>query len=87
VRVADAFVPKPGELDMTFVRTLTVEGSASQPLWFRAAKGKISRKPDGGFLVDDVLTLRFRGGDAEVVGDELRVRVPVPGVVVEELNW
>lgn len=87
VRVSDAFVPKPGELDMTFVRTLTFEGNTPQPLWFRAAKGKITRKPDGGFVVDDVMTLRFRGGDAEVVGDELRVRVPVPGTVVEELNW
>lgn len=87
VSVTDALVPKAGELDVTLVRTFTLEGPAGT-LWFRAAKGQIVRQADGAFRVDDKVQIRFRGGgEPRIVGDELRVPVTVPGQLVEELTW
>ena len=87
VAVTDALLPKAGELDVTLVRTFTLEGPAGT-LWFRAAKGQIVRQADGSFRVDDKVQIRFRGGgESRMVGDELRVPVTVPGQLVEELTW
>jgi cytochrome c2 len=88
VRVTDTFVPRPGEVDMSMVRTLQFSGTTSDRLWFRAASGTIRREADGSFVVDDKLKIRLRGGGEPVlVGQELRVPVMVPGELVEEFTW
>jgi len=88
VAIADSIQPRPGELDMTIVRTLNLTGTPGSSLWFRAATGKIQRTADGTYLVDEKLRLTFRGGgEPRIVGEELRVPVTVPGELVEELRW
>lgn len=90
VRVQDSIVPHTDEVDVTLVRTFKLEGTTEGgQLWFRAAKGALARQPDGSFLLENSVRLRFRGGHGEavVVADELRVPVSVPGEWVEEITW
>ena len=89
ITVEDAFVPKPGEVDMTFVRTLHFSGSAPGPVWFRAAMGTITAGPDGTWTVNGAFRIRLRGGagEARLVQGELRIPVAVPGELVEEITW
>ncbi len=86
--ITDSFTPRPGEVDMSFVRTLRFEGAAGGSLWFRAATGNIRKEGDGSYIIDDKLRLRFRGGgEPRIVNQELRVPVTVPGELVEEFTW
>lgn len=89
VRIQDSILPRAVEVDVTLVRALKLEGSAEGGrIWFRAAKGKLTRQPDGTFLWGDAVRLRFRGGGEPVlVADELRVPIAVPGELVEEITW
>jgi len=89
VHIQDSIVPRTDDVDVTFVRTLKLEGTTEGGrVWFRAAKGKLTRHPDGSYGMGDTVRLRFRGGgDPVVVMDELRVPVTVPGELVEEITW
>lgn len=78
--------PKPGEVDMTFVRTFKLAGNG--PLWFRAATGDIKAIGDGGFSVDGKWKLKFTGaGEPKIVGNELRVPITAPGSFIVEMTW
>jgi len=99
VQVEDYPLAEPGELDPKFVRTLTLR--ADQPVtnaWFRAAVGeKIEAQPDGMFIVNGKLNLKFTlaAGRKPVVRQsngqsELLVPVVFNGreaEIVEELIW
>ncbi|MBL9174159.1 MAG: c-type cytochrome [Verrucomicrobiales bacterium] len=89
ISIEDAFAPKPGDVDMTFVRTLRFTGASPGPVWFRAATGTVTPGPEGTWLVNGTLRLRFRGGagEARIVQGELRIPVAVPGELVEEITW
>ncbi|MFO1461338.1 MAG: c-type cytochrome [Verrucomicrobiota bacterium] len=89
IAIEDSWVPKPGEVDMTFVRTLRFSGTAPGPVWFRAATGPITPGPDGTWLVNGSTRIRLRGGagNALLVHGELRIPVAVPGELVEEITW
>jgi len=61
VMVRDYPVAKPGAVDAFFVRTMSFK-SASKPanLFFRVAVGKaIARQPDGSWLIDGKVRMRF----------------------------
>lgn len=90
VRVRDSILPRAEGVDITLVRTLRLDGAAvGERLWFRAAKGDVTRLPDGTFRYGNGVFLRFRGGGGEpvLVADELRVPIMVPGELVEEITW
>jgi mono/diheme cytochrome c family protein len=88
VRVEDAILPKTADVDVTLVRTLKFgSGQPTGPVWFRAATGDLQAQADGSFLLDGKVRFRFRGGQAIIVGKELRVPVTVPGELVEEITW
>jgi mono/diheme cytochrome c family protein len=78
--------PKPGEVDMTFDRSFRLAGDG--PLWFRAATGDIKAAGDGTFSVDGKIRVRLRGGgEAKIVGNELRLPVTAPGEFTVEMTW
>ena len=89
IEVEDAPMPKTGEIDLTFVRRIKLTGEKpAQPVWYRAAVGEIQERPDGSYLVDGKLQLRFsETGKPRIVGKELRVPVTFSTAFVEELTW
>ena len=79
---------KPGSVDMTLVRTFRFQGTPTQPLWLRLAKGGI--QPAGnGFKVDGGLLIQVGpGAQATLVGDELRVALqPNASELRVEMTW
>jgi hypothetical protein len=79
---------KPGSVDMTLVRTFKFQGTATQPLTLRLAKGGI--QPAGsGFKVEGGLLIQVGpGAKASVVGDELRVTLePNTSELRVEMTW
>jgi hypothetical protein len=79
---------KPGSVDMTLVRTFKFQGTATQPLTLRLAKGGI--QPAGsGFKVEGGLLIQVGpGAKASVVGDELRVTLePNTPELRVEMTW
>lgn len=89
VEVEDMPVPAAAEVDIRLTRTLKFRGTApAGRLWFRAAQGNLQAGPDGAFLLDGRVRLRFPGGGQPVlVNNELRVPVTVPGELVQEITW
>jgi mono/diheme cytochrome c family protein len=88
VQVEEAFAPRPGEVDMTLVRTLRFSGHPAGPLWLRIADGKATPGPDGSWILGNTVKVRLRGGgEPQLVNGELRIPVTVPGEVSEELTW
>ncbi len=92
VRVRDSIVPRAEGVDVTFVRTLRLDGKVEGGrVWLRAAKGALARQADGSFRYGNGVFLRFRGGggvgEPVLVADELRVPIAVPGELVEEITW
>ena len=91
----DVPIPVPGEVDAGFRRTLTLRApSPVSNLYFRAAVGKIEEKPDGSFLVDEKVRLRFTGAKATIRrnGDKSELLVPISfkgneARLVEEVSW
>lgn len=83
--------PKAAEFEVSLQRTITLRGSHSGRLYFRAAVGEIKARPDGGWLIDGDVKLSIRGGGTpELVGKELRVPVLFrdnQAVLVEEFVW
>jgi hypothetical protein len=83
--------PKKAEFDVSLKRTLVIRGTGGANLWFRAAQGEIKALPGGVWQVDGDLKISFQGGGKPiVVGNELRVPVPVVGgsaTLVEEFIW
>jgi hypothetical protein len=95
VTVEDFPQPVATALDTGFKRTFTFR--ATPPVanfFFRAASGKIVERPDGSFLIEDKLTLKFPGVKASVRrnGDKAELLVPVifsgnQAQLVEEFSW
>ena len=79
---------KPGSVDMTLVRTFRFQGTPTQPLWLRLAKGVI-QPASNGFKVDGGLLIQVGpGAKATVVGDELRVALePNTSELRVEMTW
>ncbi|MBS0264937.1 MAG: DUF1080 domain-containing protein [Planctomycetes bacterium] len=94
--------PKPvtgsaGGGEAGFVRRLSITATALKPqttVYFRAATGKIEKQPDGWFLVDGNVRLKFTGGQP-VIRDaqgrqELVVAINLVGgkaELVQEIAW
>jgi hypothetical protein len=77
------------ELDPYFSRKITVTGDAKN-LWFRAATGEIESKPDGSFLVDKKLSLKFSGAKPVLGKSGLLVPVQIKNgkaEFIEEIRW
>lgn len=91
VEIRDFVAPRVEDVDIRLVRTLRLSGTTGTgpgQLWFRAAAGTLQPQADGSFLLDQSVRIRVRGGgDPRVVGNELRVPVPVPGELTEEISW
>lgn len=90
LEVTDAFEPRVISVDVTFIRTLTISGSATQPVWIRVAKGELKEEADGVYLWDNQVRIRVLGETVRKVGDELRVPVqPEAGGkrVQVEMTW
>lgn len=87
----DSPEPKKAEFDVSLKRTVVIRGTGGANLWFRAAQGEIKALPGGVWQVDGELKISFQGGGKPiVVGNELRVPVPVVGgsaTLVEEFIW
>ena len=66
--------PKRGEVDLTLLRELTLDGSGD--LWFRVASGKLTALPGGTYDLDGHLKIRLSNvAETRIVNDELRARV------------
>lgn len=91
LQIEDFPEPKKGELDVSLKRTLVVKGQGGGNLVFRAAVGDIRALPGGQYQVEGDLKLTLTGGGKPIlVGNELRVPVPVNGgsvTLVEEFVW
>ncbi|MBN8248191.1 MAG: c-type cytochrome [Verrucomicrobia bacterium] len=88
VTVEESIEPRPGDVDMTLVRTFRLSGTAPGPVWFRAASRDVAAGSDGGWILNKQLRMRLEGSGAPVlVQGELRVPVSVPGTFREELTW
>lgn len=88
VTVEDHPVPEAKDVDILLRRTLRLTGQPpAGAVWFRAAEGDIVAEADGAYLVGGKVRMRFPGLKPVVIGRELRVSVPVPGEVVQEILW
>lgn len=99
VEIEDYPVAVEGKDTTYFTRAFNFKSSAPVAnLWFRSARGgKIDVQPDGTFVVDGALKLRFKlaGTDKPVVrqsGDKSELLVPVKftggkSKIVEEIVW
>jgi mono/diheme cytochrome c family protein len=95
VAVEDFPAAVPGTVDAGFRRAITLR--AKQPpanLWFRAATGRLAASPDGAFIVDDTLRLKFPGATPVIrgKGDKQELLVPVTfkdgqAQLIEEFSW
>jgi len=88
IAIEESIEPKPGDVDMTLVRTFRMDGTAPGPVWFRAATKDVEPAADGGWSAGKQLRLHFGGsGSPQLIHGELRVPVSVPGTFQEELSW
>ncbi len=97
IRIQDDPAAEPGELDGYFDRHFTLQSDAPPDhLWFRAWSGaSLQPRPDGSYLADGKLTLKFKGAGEPVVRQsegksELLVPVNFHGnhaAFQEELIW
>lgn len=88
ITIDDTPLPRAVDVDIVLTRTLRFSGNnPAGAVWFRAAEGSIQADANGGFTIDGKVRMRFPGAKPVIVGRELRVPVPVPGQLVQEILW
>ncbi|NND97872.1 MAG: DUF1080 domain-containing protein [Pirellulaceae bacterium] len=95
--VQDKLIPVAGDLGGTFDRQLIVtpiEGvDIAGTVYFRAAAGNVQPLPDGGFLVDDTVTIRIQSDGAKPIirkrDGSSEVLIPIAGstTITQEIIW
>jgi mono/diheme cytochrome c family protein len=96
VEVEDYAIAKAGEVDAVFERRLALKGATPPAnLHLRAAAGsKIEAQPDGSFMVDDRVRMRFSGANPQIrtVADRKELLVPIEfkngmANIIQEIVW
>jgi mono/diheme cytochrome c family protein len=95
VMINDDPIPVQGELDASFKREITLNGTVPPDSWFRAATGTKIVQQNGAYVIDGKLTIKIQSNKPPALresGDHMELLVPLSATddhskIVEELVW
>jgi cytochrome c len=93
--INDDPIPVQGELDASFKREITINGTIPRNSWFRAATGTKIIQQNGAYLIDGKLTVKIQSNKAPTLresGGHTELLVPLSPTddhakILEELVW